>query len=646
MKKLFLLSLLIFSIALSTNAQTVTTFAGQSGTAAGFVSTVALSSATFNQPYGIVFDASGRMYVTEQYAHRVRMYNPGDGNLYTRAGATTDPNNGFNADYINDAGIKTRFNTPMGMDVDADGNIYIADMLNNSIRKINKFLNAGSTQLTTTYAGEAPGPGNSGTGGYVNGKGTAARFDSPMDVAVDASGNVYVADAFNDCIRKIDASGNVTLLAGTPGSYGHTDGAAASAQFDFPVAVEMESSTSLLVAEAGGRYIRRINLNTLIVSTVAGSGNSGGTDGDVASAEFSSPNGLAVDNFGNIYVSDGRNGQANNIRKISNGKVTTIAGKFNDPGDANGPGADARFNFPGMMAFNAAKDELYVTDVTNHTIRKIDLKPVADFSTFTTTVNVNVEVTIDNKSTGADTYLWEVTPANGFSFTSGTSNTSKTPKITFTQSGSYTIKLTATNVYGTNIKTINNYINVSNTGGGNAPIADFVASKGTPSPNDTVTFTDKSTNNPVVWEWTITPSTAVYVDGTSSSSASPKVNFPQTGIYTVALKVTNPLDNNTKTRANYIYVFALGTQTVTLDELVNVYPNPTTGKITVDLGKIPAGNTLTVAVYDVTGKAVYNTTHTQNPGKVDVNLENQPKGIYFVSVSDGTTTTNHKVLVK
>jgi PKD repeat protein len=644
MKKILLIALAAFS--LQANAQTVTTYAGKSGTAAGFVSTVKLSAATFNQPYGIVFDPSGRMYISEQYGHRIRMYNPSEDNVYTRAGATTDPDNGMNADYINDAGIKSLFNTPMGMDVDADGNVYIADMLNNCIRKLNKFIAAGGTQSTTTYAGEAPGPGNSGTGGYVNGQGTAARFDSPMDVAIDASGNMYVADAFNDCIRKIDASGNVTLLAGTPGSFGHTDGAAATAQFDFPVAVEMETSTTLLVAEAGGRYIRRIDLSALTVSTVAGNGNNGGTDGAAASAEFSSPNGLAVDKFGNIYVSDGRNGQANNIRKISNGQVTTIAGKYNDPGDANGPGADARFNFPGMMAFNATKDVLYVTDVMNHTIRKIDMKPVADFSTTTTTININVEVTIDNKSTGGDTYLWEVSPATGFSFTSGTSNTTKTPKITFTQSGSYTIKLTATNAFGDNVKTINNYINVSNTGGGTAPIADFVASKGTPSPNDTVTFTDKSANNPTTWDWTITPSTAVYVDGTGAGSQNPKVNFPQTGIYTVALKVTNALGNNTKTRANYIYVFALGTKTVTLDELVNVYPNPTTGKITVDLGKIPVGNTLTVNVYDVTGKTVYTTTHTQNPGKVDINLDNQPKGVYFVSVSDGTNQTNHKVLVK
>lgn len=644
-KKLAVLTFSIF-ITLLTQAQTVTTFAGQAGSASTGISTVTLANGKFNEPYGIVFDASGRMYVSEQFGHRVLMYNPADGNLYPRVGSTADPANGLNANYINGTGINVRFNTPMGMAVNSNGDVFVADMLNHSIRKISKFTAAGSGQVVTTYAGEDQN-GNS-VGDYVNGQGTAARFNSPTDIAIDeASGVMYVADAFNDCIRKIDANGNVTLLAGTPGSFGFADGAAASAKFDLPIAVELESSTSLLVADANNRRIRRIDLTNLTVSTVAGSGSSGGTDGSANAATFSSPNGLAVDGFGNIYVADGRNGQANTIRKISNGQVSTIAGKFNESGTADGQRENARFNFPGSLAFNAAKDELYVTDVLNHTIRKITLKPIADFSTFSTTVNVNVEITLEDKSKNAPTsYLWEITPSTGFSFTSSTGNTSQNPKVTFTQTGSYTVKLTVSNVYGSDVKTVTNYITVSNTGG-NAPIADFNVNRTKLSPNDTLVITDATTNNPTQWEWTVAPGNAQYVSGTTSSSQNPKLKFTQAGIYTIALKATNPLGNNTKTKANYIYVFPLGIETITLDELVNVYPNPTsTGKVTIDMGRVPAGNTLTVAVYDINGKTVYTSTLQNNPGTLEVNLEGRAKGMYFVTVFDGYNKASKTVVVE
>lgn len=643
-KKVLLIAL--GAVGMQATAQTVSTFAGQAGTAAGaVVSTQTLSNATFNQPYGIAIDGSGRMYISSQYGHRIRMYNPGDGNVYTRAGSTGDPASGLTSGYLNENGINARFNTPMGIAVDADGNIFVADALNHSIRKITKFVSAGSVQVVTTFAGEAPGP-NAGTGAYVNGQGTAARFNNPADLAIDASGNIYVADAFNDCIRKIDASGNVTLLAGIPGSFGYADGAATSAQFDLPIAVEL-SGNNLLVAEAGNKRIRSIDLNTLMVTTLAGNGNNGGDDGAAGSATFSSPNGLAVDAFSNVFVADGRNGQANNIRKISSGQVTTVAGLYNTNGTTNGQGTDARFDFPGSLAFNSTKDVLYVTDVNNHTIRAIDLKPVADFSTFATNINVNVEITLNNTSLNSPTtYLWEITPSTGASFTSGTSATDANPKVTFTQSGSYTIKLTTTNAYGSNVKTRNNYINVSNTGGGNAPIADFDADKTKLSPIDTLFLTDKSTNNPIQWDWTITPSTVQYVGGTGASSQNPQVKFTQNGVYTISLKATNPLGNNTKTNANYISVFPAGIKSVTLDELVNVYPNPTSGKLTIDLAQIPVGNSLTVAVFDVTGKAIYEDILFENPNKIDINLEGKPKGIYFVTVYDGTNKVNKAVVVQ
>lgn len=632
---------------LQATAQTVTTYAGTAGSAAGAVSTTKLANVTFNQPYGITIDGNGKMYISSQVGHRIRLHDPANSDVYTRVGSPGDPGSGLTAGYLNGTSTTTRFNSPLGMAVDANNDLFVCDQLNHCIRKVTRFVSAGSGQIVTTFVGEAPGQ-NAGTGSYLNGTGTAARFDTPMDIAITNSGDMYVADGFNDCIRKVTSAGVVTLLAGTPGSFGFADGAGASAKFNLPVGVELKDQNTLLVADAGNRRIRSIDLSTGMVTTIAGDGNNGGDDGAAASARFSSPNGLAVDGMGNVFVADGRNGQANTIRRISNGQVTTIAGTFNQVGTTDGQATDARFRFPGQIAFNSSKDLMYVTDVSNHTLRSIDLKPVADFSTFNTNINVNVEITLTNTSlNNPTTYAWEITPSTGgYSYTGGTNASSMTPKVTFSQTGSYTVKLTVTNPYGTDAETKTSYINVSSGGGGNAPIADFEADNPVTAPNTTVTFTDKSTNNPNQWDWTITPSTITYTDGTTASSQNPKVQFTQNGIYTVSLKVTNPLGDNTKTIANYVHVNPLGVSQVTLNDLVNVYPNPTSGKLTVDLGNIKVGNTLTVAVFDATGKAIYEQILFNNPGKIDVNLENQAKGIYFVTVYDGENKVNKTVVVQ
>lgn len=646
MLKKALLSALMGVACLATQAQNVTTYIGSPGTPGYNTTTANFSTARFTEPYGIAFDSSGTLlYISEQGSHRIRLITLSDNAVYTRAGSIGDPATA--PSYLQGTGTSSRFNTPQGIAVAPNGDIYVADQQNHAIRKITKFTSAGSGQPVTTFAGESHLTG-SGIGAYQNGQGTNARFDNPMDIAIDASGNLYVADGFNDCIRKIDPAGNVTLFAGSPGSFGLVNGAATSAQFYMPVAVEFLDNNTLLVADANNRVIRKIDLTTMQVSTFAGSGNQGGTDGAALSADFSTPNGLAVDAFGNVFVADGRSGQANTIRIISNGQVKTIAGTYGEQGTKDGQDTSSRWNFPGHLAFNKAKNELFITDVLNHTIRRVDMKPIADFSTFATTVNVNVEVPMTNTSLNSPTaYFWEITPAAGWSFTSGTNASSLNPKITFTASGVYTVKLTATNAYGAHAVTKNNYINVSNTGGGNAPIADFDASRTVTSINDTVVFTDKSTNQPINWEWTITPSTFQYVDGTGSGTQNPKVQFTQNGIYTVSLKASNPLGNNTKTRANYIHIFPAGIETVTLDDLINVYPNPATnGKLTVDLGRVPVSNTLTVAVFDITGRAVYEQIFLNNPGKLELNLEGKAKGIYFVTVYDGHNKVNKTVVVE
>lgn len=212
-----------------------------------------------------------------------------------------------------------------------------------------------SNYVVTTVAG-------SGIEGYLDAQSAGAAFNSPNDVAVDTAGNVYVADQFNDRIRKIYSDGVVTTLAGS-GSSSDTDGVGTAASFSDPEAVALDSAGNLYVAD--GFRIRKITSNG-DVSTLAGS-SSGYADGVTVQAKFYSPCGIAVDKEANVYVADALN---HRIRKISpTGVVTTLAGS-GVKGYLDGVGSVAAFNFPNDIAVDTAGN-VYVADQYNYRIRKI-----------------------------------------------------------------------------------------------------------------------------------------------------------------------------------------------------------------------------------------------------------------------------------
>lgn len=256
----------------------------------------------------------------------------------------------------NGTGTSAAFKTPKGMAVDASGNVYVAEYGNHVIRKISPL------GVVTTLAGTA------GTFGFVNATGTSATFREPNDLCVDAAGNVYVADSYNDLIRKITPAGVVTTLAGTGLAVGSTDGTGSAARFYYPEGIAIDAAgTNLYIADTYNHKIRKLNITTGAVTTIAGTGSAGSADGTGTAASFNLPGGIAIDANNNLYIADTYN---HKIRKITPaGVVTTVAGT-GTAGSGNGLGTSASFNFPYAIEVDA-DGNIYPTDNGNNAVRKI-----------------------------------------------------------------------------------------------------------------------------------------------------------------------------------------------------------------------------------------------------------------------------------
>ncbi len=356
---------LCFACAAGGNAQpyTFTTLAGLAGVSGAADGTN--TAARFYRPSGLALDASGNIYVADLLNHTIRKIAPVGTNWAVSTLAGLAGVLGA-ADGMND---QARFDHPSAVAVDTANNLLITDNYSHTIRKI---APVGTNWVVSTVAGLAWAAGS------ADGTNSDARFRDPQAIVVDGNGRLYVTDRLNCTVRALTPVGTnwvVSTLAGRPmvNYGGFKDGRNGAAEFNLPFGISRHSGGNLYVADFGNNAIRKISPDgpDWVTTTVAGfSGNTGSDDGPARQAMFNSPNGIAVDAAETLYVADQFN---STIRKVAPDRnswvVSTLGGVALAPGTNDGVGVSARFYRPWGIALDGAGN-LYVADSQNNTIRR------------------------------------------------------------------------------------------------------------------------------------------------------------------------------------------------------------------------------------------------------------------------------------
>ncbi len=573
MKKSILIITFLFTLIISSNGQIINTFAGIGTCCVGPNGDGgSATNAQLSLPEATATDALGNVFIVDIANSQIRKVSP-SGIISTFAGTGL-------AGYGGDGGAANlaQLNYPRGVAVDASGNVFITDAGNNRVRKVN------TAGVISTYAG-------TGVSGYTGNGGLAvnAQLSGLMGITIDILGNMYIVETGR--VRKINTAGVISAFAGVGSwSYGGDGGPAINAQFNLPWGIAVDLFGNVYIGEAYNNRIRKIDTSG-IISTFAGTGVSGyiGDGGAAINAQLASPCGVAVDALGNVFVADYNNSR---VRKINTaGIISTFAGTgVNGFSGDGGLSTNAQLYAPRGVQVDASGN-LFIADETNGRVRKVTCPaPMITATSPSPACSGNMGCL---SASGASTYLW--TGPCGFS------SNQQSPCFPFYTFCSCNYTVTGTDANGCkNTATV--CLNVNTLPTLTATTSDSLLCSG-----QTATLAVSGAN-------TYTWNTGGY--GTS--------------IVVTPTTTTNYIVNGTD--ANGCTNNALVTQSVSicttvsefssLNSRVTIYPNPSTGIFNLELNE-----TTQIIITNVLGQEILN--EKLPVGKQSIDIQSQPAGIYF-----------------
>lgn len=606
----------------------INTIAGN-GTAAFSGDGAPANLAEVNTPYGVAADAAGNVYIADYGNNRIRKIDA-SGIISTIAGTGTP---GFFGD--GGAATAAQLYGPRGIAVDAAGNVFFSDYANNRIRKIS------TSGVITTVAGN----GMPGFGGDT-GPATNAKLNFAWGVAVDVTGNLYIADQLNCRIRKVNTSGTISTIGGTGIAFFYGDGGqATSAGIQYPLGVAVDAAGNVYVADNGDNRIRVINPSG-IITTIAGSATYGfsGDGGPSTLAKLYYPQGIAVDGTGNVYICDLNN---NRIRMINtSGIINSIVGDgtaaFSGDG---GPAVLAEINQSTGVAIDPAGN-IYIADNNNNRIRVIRVVSHAPYFTkghhidvsycFQEGIGIDSLLKVFDIDTG-QTETWSiVTPAVHGALTIGYSTLSTgsilTPSgLLYTAAGAYTgvdsFRIRVTDGLYSDTTTI--YLTILP-----QPDAGVITGPDSVCIGDSIQLADVAPGG--TWGSDNT--------GISTVSTTGKVTGIAAGTNFITYTVTNICGTQTAPFPMLVTVDC-HTAVNTLprsDRQMHVFPNPGSGSLTIEL-KLTEKEKIHFVINNSLGVPVKE-FDAESDKNIDLQM-NMPSGVYYISATCGSEHWNEKIII-